>query len=173
MRGRLYHCNSEIIAQLNDLIKLIYTTLSLSFERPRSLKALWTCFFFLCKVRYYVQFELNERLLCEIIERYECKRIIVVIVGLYTVCINEWHRFDCHGLCKTSLKHLIMLLNPITYIGHFLHLYSDCWHRKWCVFFRGYQLISWLPFWQYLFAYFNHIWYIFHAFAPIWSMQFI
>ncbi len=40
MTGRLYHCNSEIRAHLNYLIKIyLYTILTSSFKRPRSLKA--------------------------------------------------------------------------------------------------------------------------------------
>ncbi len=39
MTERLYHCNSEIKAQLNYVIKIYLYMIILSFKRPRSLKA--------------------------------------------------------------------------------------------------------------------------------------
>ncbi len=64
----------------------------------------------------------------------------------------------------TSVKYLITLLIPITYIGHFFAF--KFWHWKWCMFFWGYRFISWLPFCLHILIIFGNI----NVFSPIWSM---
>ncbi len=70
----------------------------------------------------------KDLVLCEIIERHEGKSIIVVVTFfLLSDYHTECHSFDCHGVCMNQCEiPIITLLIPITYIGHFFHLNSDC-----------------------------------------------
>ncbi len=76
----------------------------------------------------------------------------------------------------TSVKYPITLLIPITYTGHYcafkFWLLTSKMMHVFCRVFRGYRLISWLPFIQCLLAYFNHMceYDFIYLIAPIWSM---
>ncbi len=81
MTRRLYHCNSEIRAQFNYLIKIyLYLYRLLSFKRSR-LDPLKLMDLLVLTANFYIMFNMNftkDLVLCEIIEQHEGKSIIVV-----------------------------------------------------------------------------------------------
>ncbi len=151
MTRRLYHCNSEIRAQLNYWIKIylyLYNRVS-SFKRSRlvSFKAAGLVSFDCAK--FYITFNMNfmkDLVLCEIIERYKGKTIIVV-KNVYCRIIIQNDSFDCHGVHEGVWN---------AYSDHFFA--SKFWLLTWSLCFSRVMLISWLLFWQCVLAYFNHIW---------------
>ncbi len=63
----------------------------------------------------------KDLVLCEIIERHEGKSIVLLLlIFFYCRIIIQNDSFDCHGVCMNECEiPIIMLLIPITYIGHF------------------------------------------------------
>ncbi len=111
-------------------------------------------------VLYYVQYELNKRLplvLCEIIERREGEVIIQYA--------SKNDAFDCHCVCMKECE----IPSYVAY-STFLHLNSDCWHWKWCMFFFegvGSFLECCFGSVCLILIIFGNI---FNVFAPVWSM---
>ncbi len=107
MTWRLYHCNSEIRAQLNYLIKIylyLYNPVFYLLNGPDWYPLNMLDLLVLTE-KFYIMFNMNftKDFLCEIIERNESKSIIVVNF-FYCRIIIQNDSFDCHGVCMNECE---------------------------------------------------------------------